>query len=220
MKTVIRLCCRGPKNYSYTGVCVCVCSLLHPYNGLFSRTTWVSRYQKGKASLDLNEAKDDVVSECYGIIWTTYKQSAPRSRQITTPAPHHSIFYRPDALSDVQPTVSKHWRQQQTSTKTHTHVGSTECRLQRKKHQLINERLTTLSLHCGKKVTRTRLPSIRFRSWSRIFAVSLLVMWVINPPVGCHYFPPGPQLPRQPLRGLLPISLVGEQRHDGCEQFA
>ena len=41
-----------------------------------------------------------------------HKQSfAPRSRQITTPAPHHSIFYRPDALLHTQPTVSKHWRQ-------------------------------------------------------------------------------------------------------------
>jgi len=29
------------------------------------------------------------------------------SRQITTPAPHHSVFYRPDALSAAQPTVSK-----------------------------------------------------------------------------------------------------------------
>ena len=28
-----------------------------------------------------------------------------------------------------------------------------------------------------------------------------------------------PQLPSQPLKGLLP-SLLGEQRHDGCEQFA
>ena len=37
---------------------------------------------------------------------------------------------------------------------------------------------------------------------------------------GCHYFPPGLQLPPQPLRGLLPILLLGEQRHDGCEQFA
>ena len=44
--------------------------------------------------------------------------------------------------------------------------------------------------------------------------------WVINPAVGCHYFPPGLQLPSQPLRGMLPISLLGEQRHDGCEQFA
>ena len=41
-----------------------------------------------------------------------------------------------------------------------------------------------------------------------------------DPAVGCHYFPPGLQLPSQPLRGLLPISLLGEQRHDGCEQFA
>jgi len=34
--------------------------------------------------------------------------------------------------------------------------------------------------------------------------------------------PPGLQLPLQPLRGLLllPILLLGEQRHDGCEQFA
>ena len=31
---------------------------------------------------------------------------------------------------------------------------------------------------------------------------------------------PGLQLPPQPLRGLLPISLLGEDRHDGCEQFA
>ena len=34
---------------------------------------------------------------------------------------------------------------------------------------------------------------------------------------GCHYFPPGMLLPPQPLRGLPPISLLGEQRHDGCE---
>jgi len=32
-----------------------------------------------------------------GLSWETCK-SAPRSRQITTPAPYHSVFYRPDAL--------------------------------------------------------------------------------------------------------------------------
>jgi len=32
--------------------------------------------------------------------------------------------------------------------------------------------------------------------------------------------PPGLQLPPQLLRGLLPMLLLGEQRHDGCEQFA
>ena len=44
-----------------------------------------------------------------GISWAVLK-SAPRSRQITTPAPHHSVFYRPDALPAAQPTASKHWR--------------------------------------------------------------------------------------------------------------
>jgi len=37
-------------------------------------------------------------------------KSAHRSRQITTPATHHSVFYRPDALPATQPTASKHWR--------------------------------------------------------------------------------------------------------------
>ena len=37
-------------------------------------------------------------------------KSAPRSRQITMPLPHHSVFYRPDALPAAQPTASKHWR--------------------------------------------------------------------------------------------------------------
>ena len=45
-----------------------------------------------------------------GISWSICK-SAPHSRQITTPAPHHSVFYRPDALPVGQPTVSEHWRQ-------------------------------------------------------------------------------------------------------------
>ena len=44
-----------------------------------------------------------------GISWAICK-SAPRSRQITMPAPHHSVFYRSDALPAAQPTASKHWR--------------------------------------------------------------------------------------------------------------
>jgi len=32
--------------------------LLQPFNGLFSRTTWVSRYQKGKTNLDFAKARD------------------------------------------------------------------------------------------------------------------------------------------------------------------
>ena len=72
----------------------------------------------------------------------------------------------------------------------------------------------------GKKGSPYWLLNVGFRSWSRFLAVSLQVMWVINPLVGCHYFPPGLQLPPQPLRGLLPILLLGGQRHNGCEQFA
>ena len=54
------------------------------------------------------EARGDGVWDGSGISWTICKQSAPRSRQITMPAPHHSVFYRPDALPANQPTVSKH----------------------------------------------------------------------------------------------------------------
>ena len=48
-----------------------------------------------------------------GISWAICK-SAHRSRQITMPAPHHSVFYRPDTLPAAQPTASMHWRQKHT----------------------------------------------------------------------------------------------------------
>ena len=50
------------------------------------------------------------------------------ARQITTPAPHHSFFYRPDALPAAQPTASKHWRQitnrktEKSILKSHIHT--------------------------------------------------------------------------------------------------
>ena len=46
-----------------------------------------------------------------GIRWAICN-SAPRCRQIKRPAPHHSAFYRPDALPAAQPTASKHSRQE------------------------------------------------------------------------------------------------------------
>ena len=54
-----------------------------------------------------------------GISWAICK-SAPRSRHTTTPVPHHSVFYRPDALPAVQPTASKHWRQPVASCTSNT----------------------------------------------------------------------------------------------------
>jgi len=55
-------------------------------------------------------------------------KSAPRSRQITTPAPHHSVFYRPDALPAAQPTASKHWR--------HLHLHSQTYRTENTVHAM------------------------------------------------------------------------------------
>ena len=40
-----------------------------------------------------------------GISWAICK-STPRSRQITMPATHNSVFYRPDALPAAQPNVA------------------------------------------------------------------------------------------------------------------
>ena len=60
-----------------------------PFNGPLSRTTRVSQYQKGKTNLFFTEARD---SE-----WQWHQlaicKSAPCSRQITMPAPHHSLGY-------------------------------------------------------------------------------------------------------------------------------
>ena len=63
--------------------------LLHPFNGLFCRTTWVSRYQKGKTFLDFNEARDDGVAVS-GIDWTVRKSFELHSRRITT-VPHQNL---------------------------------------------------------------------------------------------------------------------------------
>jgi len=57
--------------------------LLHPFNGLSSRTTWVSRHQKGRITPDFNEARDG------GVVLTS---CGPYTNHLTTPAPHHSVY--------------------------------------------------------------------------------------------------------------------------------
>ena len=80
--------------------------LLQPFNGLFSKTTWVSRNQEGKTNLDFTGARD---SE-----WQWHQlghMQVCTSLQTDNHAnTHHSVFYRPDALPATQPTASKHWR--------------------------------------------------------------------------------------------------------------
>ena len=80
-----------------------------------------------------------------------------------------------------------------------------------------------LLLYYVKKVARIRLPSVGFPE---------LIPVLGSQPAGDVSQKPGGRLPLhsarlavtparpQPLRGLLPISLLGEQRHDGCKQFA
>ena len=70
----------------------------HQFNGPLSGTTRESQYQKGRTNLKQETVSGSGISRA---IW----KSAPCSRQITTPAPHHSVFYRPDALPATLPTA-------------------------------------------------------------------------------------------------------------------
>jgi len=56
---------------------------VHPFNVLFSRTTWVSEHQRGKPFWILLE--QEMMGGGSGISGTICKSFAPRSRQITTP---------------------------------------------------------------------------------------------------------------------------------------
>ena len=80
---------------------------MHVFNGPFSGTTRVSRYQKGKPIWIL--LKQETVSGS-GISWAICK-SAPRSRQTTTPAPHHSVF------TDWMPFLPPNQQRQSTAGK-------------------------------------------------------------------------------------------------------
>jgi len=117
-----------------------VCLLLHPCCGLFSRTTCVSWYHKGKTSLDLKEARDDGFWDGSGISWTICKQSNKGKTSLdltearydgfwdgsgiswtickqsapycrqTTTPAPHHSIFTGRMLFYVQPTVSMCWR--------------------------------------------------------------------------------------------------------------
>ena len=72
-----------------------------PFNSPLSGTNRTNRYQKSKTNLDFTEARDRSGS---GIHWAICK-SAPCSRQITMPAPHHSVFLQAGCPS-CRPTNS------------------------------------------------------------------------------------------------------------------
>jgi len=60
----------------------------HPFDGPLFRCTQVSQYQKGKTNLIVLKRQTVSVS---GISWAICN-SEPRPRQITTPAPNHSVL--------------------------------------------------------------------------------------------------------------------------------
>jgi len=74
----------------------------YPFNSSFSWTTRVSRYQKGKTSLDFTEARD---SE-----WQWHQLGHMQVCTLIQTDIHASTppvsFYSPDALPATQPTVS------------------------------------------------------------------------------------------------------------------
>ena len=75
----------------------------HTFNGPLSRSTRVSRYQKGKTNLDFTEARDSEwqwhqlghMQVCISLQTENHASTPPLS------------FYRPDALPATQPTASK-----------------------------------------------------------------------------------------------------------------
>ena len=75
----------------------------HPFNGPFPGLPRWAGTRKVKPIWIL--LKQETVRGS-GISWAICK-SASCSRQITTPAPHHSLFYRPDALPAAQYSACK-----------------------------------------------------------------------------------------------------------------
>jgi len=75
---------------------------------ILTGTTRVSQYQKGKTKTNLDFLEQEKVSNIGNHLG--HMQICILPSHITMPAPHHSVFCRPDALPATQPTASKHWR--------------------------------------------------------------------------------------------------------------
>jgi len=99
--------------------------LLHPFNCLFSGQPGVSRYQKGKTSLDLNEARDDV--SCSSKIQIGFTFLVPAHLGSPGQRAVKRMYVRDDGVlgcSDISWTVCKqsapHSRRITTTTPHHS----------------------------------------------------------------------------------------------------
>ena len=106
---VVRSDCSGWMEYWSPSCCeFCSNTHTHTFNGPSSGTTRVSRYQKGKTSLDFTGARDSEwqwhqlghMQVCTSLQTDNHASTPPLS------------FYWPDALPAARPTTSKHWRPQ------------------------------------------------------------------------------------------------------------
>jgi len=93
--------------------------ILKPFNGLFSRTTWVSQYQNGKTGLDLNDFTRSGFKWCktwWGLGMQWHQLDHMHTICTTLQTDNHTNntsslnFYRLNALPDAQPTALKYWR--------------------------------------------------------------------------------------------------------------
>jgi len=73
----------------------------------YSRTTWVSQLSTRKVKPIRILMRLEMMGWQYPQL--DYMQIICTSLQTSMPTPHH-CFYRPDALPDAQPTVSKRWK--------------------------------------------------------------------------------------------------------------
>jgi len=85
---------------------------MHTFNGTFSASAQVGRYQKGKTSLDFTEARDNEWQWHHLAIC----KSAPHSTEITMPAPHYIVFLQAGCPSCCPTNIIKalkavHYRQ-------------------------------------------------------------------------------------------------------------
>jgi len=84
---VVLFACWAERSAASATLCIYVNQHTHPFNGPFSGTTRVSRYQKSKTNLDFTEARDRE--------WQWHQlghMQVCTSLQITMPAHHHSVF--------------------------------------------------------------------------------------------------------------------------------
>jgi len=72
--------------------------LLQPFNGLFSRTTWVSQYKKGKTNLDFTGARDSKW-QWHQLGHMQVCTSLQTDNHASTPP---LCFYEPDAFPATQ----------------------------------------------------------------------------------------------------------------------